>query len=134
MPKPEVVTVPVIGRIVAGPPVPAVANCKETIILPKGFGGSGSLFALRVGGNSMVDAGIFENDIVVVRWQPTAENGDIVMALIDNEATITRFFKEDGRIRLQPENSALQPIVTDKATILGLTGSSAVILVIQCII
>jgi repressor LexA len=119
MPKPEVIPVSVIGRIVAGPPVPAVENCEETIILPKSFGGSGNLFALRVRGNSMVEAGIFENDIVVVRWQPTAENGDIVVALIDNEATIKRFFKENGCFRLQPENRALQPIVTDRATILG---------------
>jgi len=115
----RLVRVPVLGNVPAGIPTPAVEHCEESLELPASVVGMGDLFALRVRGNSMVDAGIFEGDTVVVRWQPTAENGDIVVALIDDEATVKRFFKEDGHIRLQPENRALQPIVTDNAVILG---------------
>lgn len=113
------VRVPLLGRVPAGTPVPAVEHCEESLELPASVVGTGDLFALRVRGNSMVDAGILEGDVVVVRWQTTAENGDIVVALIDDEATVKRFFKENNHIRLQPENRALQPIVTDNAVILG---------------
>ncbi|MEW6275791.1 MAG: transcriptional repressor LexA [Bacillota bacterium] len=118
--KPDVVVaVPLLGRIAAGTPILAVENHEDIIALPVDLTGYGDFFALRVHGNSMVDAGILDGDIVIVRQQPTAENGDIVVALIEDEATVKRFFKEDGRIRLQPENRAMQPIVTDKATVLG---------------
>jgi len=119
VPRPDVVFVPVLGRIAAGSPVPAIENCEDVAALPADFAGSVELFALRVRGNSMVDVGIFDGDIVVVRKQPTAENGDIVAALIGDEATVKRFFREDGHIRLQPENRVMQPIITDEATILG---------------
>lgn len=117
--KPGVVSVPVLGKIAAGSPILAIENHEDVITLPVDLAGSGELFALRVRGNSMVDAGIFDGDIVVVRKQPTAENGDIVVALIEDEATVKRFFKEEGHIRLQPENRAMQPIITDEAVILG---------------
>lgn len=117
--KPGVISVPVLGKIAAGSPVPAIEYREDILTLPADLAGSGELFALRVRGNSMVDAGILDGDVVVVRKQPTAENSDIVVALIEDEATVKRFFKEDGHIRLQPENLAMQPIITGEATILG---------------
>lgn len=117
--KPGVVSVPVLGKIAAGMPLPAVEYQQDILTLPADLAGNGELFALRVHGNSMIDAGIFDGDIVVVRKQSTAENGDIVAALIEDEATVKRFFREDGHIRLQPENRVMQPIITDEATILG---------------
>ncbi len=77
------------------------------------------LFALRVVGESMINAGILDNDIVVVHKTPSAENGQIVVAMIDNEATVKRFYKENGYVRLQPENDTFQPIITDECSILG---------------
>ncbi|MCL6449652.1 MAG: transcriptional repressor LexA [Armatimonadetes bacterium] len=117
--RPDILTISILGQIVAGEPALASENQEDVIALPADLTGYGELFALRVRGNSMVDAGIFDGDIVVVRKQPTAENGDIVVALIEDEATVKRFFKEDGHIRLQPENRAMQPIITDEAVILG---------------
>ena len=92
---------------------------EDILTLPTEFASSVELFALRVRGNSMIDAGIFDGDIVVVRKQPVAENGDIVAVLIEDEATVKRFFREDGHIRLQPKNRAMQSIITNEATILG---------------
>ena len=117
--KTGTVTVPVLGKISAGSPVTAVEYQEDILTLPTEFASSGELFALRVRGNSMIDAGIFDGGIVVVRKQPVAENGDIVAALIEDEATVKRFFREDGHIRLQPKNRAMQPIITNEATILG---------------
>jgi len=117
--RPDILTIPVLGQIVAGEPALALENREGVIALSSDLTGNGEFFALRVRGNSMVDAGIFDGDIVVVRKQPTAENGDIVVALIEDEATVKRFFREDGHIRLQPENRAMQPIITDQAAILG---------------
>ena len=110
---------PVLGRVAAGIPLLAVENQEGVIPLPVDFTGHGDFFALRIHGDSMVEAGILDGDLVVVRRQPTAENGDIVVALIDDEATVKRFFRENDHIRLQPENSSLSPIITKEAVILG---------------
>lgn len=115
----RLVSVPLLGRVAAGTPVLAEENWEDVLLLPASLLGSGEFFALRVRGDSMVGAGILEGDVVVVRRQPTAENGDIVVALVDGEATVKRFFRENGHIRLQPENRTMEPIITDSAEILG---------------
>jgi repressor LexA len=115
----QLVSVPLLGRVAAGVPVMAEENWEDVLRLPASFLGSGEFFALRVRGDSMVGAGVLEGDIVIVRRQPTAENGDIVVALVEGEATVKRFYRENGRIRLQPENSAMEPIITDNVEILG---------------
>ncbi|WP_027717792.1 transcriptional repressor LexA [Desulfovirgula thermocuniculi] len=115
----RLVSVPLLGRVAAGVPVMAEENWEGVLFLPASLLGSGKFFALRVRGDSMVEAGILEGDVVVVRRQPTAENGDIVVALVDGEATVKRFFRENGHIRLQPENRTMEPIITDSAEILG---------------
>lgn len=102
-------SVPLLGRVAAGIPVLAEENWEDVLSLPVSLLGSGEFFALRVKGESMVEVGILEGDTVIVRKQPTAENGDIVVALVDGEATIKRFFRENGHIRLQPENSRMEP-------------------------
>ncbi|ACA59281.1 SOS-response transcriptional repressor, LexA [Candidatus Desulforudis audaxviator MP104C] len=118
-PRLRAVAVPLLGRIAAGQPHPAVEYREDVLLLPAELTGSGECFALRVRGESMVEAGILDGDLVVVRRQPTAENGDIVAALVAGEATVKRFYREDGRIRLQPENRTMRPIFTDEAAILG---------------
>lgn len=115
----QLVSVPLLGRVAAGVPVMAEENWEDVLQLPTSFLGSGEFFALRVRGDSMVEAGILEGDVVVVRRQPTAENGDIVVALVEGEATVKRFYRENGSVRLQPENSRMEPIITDKVEILG---------------
>ncbi|NLG80834.1 MAG: transcriptional repressor LexA [Firmicutes bacterium] len=111
--------VPVVGRVTAGQPILAVQNIEDYFPLPKDFGEQGSLFMLKVRGDSMIEAGILNDDLVIVRQQDTADNGDIVVALIDDEATVKRFFKEAGRIRLQPENRFMDPIIVRDVAILG---------------
>ncbi len=113
------VAVPIVGRVTAGQPVLAVQNIEDYFPLPKDFGEPGSLFMLKVQGESMIEAGILDDDFVVVRQQGTANNGDIVVALIGDEATVKRFFKEADRIRLQPENRFMDPIIVRDASILG---------------
>jgi len=115
----EMTSVPVLGRVAAGVPLLAVENREDTILLPKSLTGFGEMFMLRVRGDSMVDAGIFEGDLVLVRKQPSANNGDIVVALIEDEATIKRFYKESNYIRLQPENKNMKPIKVKDVKILG---------------
>jgi repressor LexA len=115
----EINMLPVLGRVAAGVPLLAVENQEGMIPLPVDFTGHGELFALRVRGDSMVEAGILDGDLVVVRQQPGAENGDIVVALIDDEATVKRFFRENDHIRLQPENSTMSPIIIREVIILG---------------
>lgn len=112
--------VPVIGQVAAGTPILTAENFDGyiTFSTAKKFD-SDSLFALHVKGESMKDIGILSGDIVVVEKREYADNGEIVVAMIDDEATVKRFFKENGKYRLQPENSALQPIYTDEVTILG---------------
>ena len=109
--------IPLVGTVTAGLPILATQQIEEYIAL-SGVNGN-NLFALHVKGDSMVNAGIFDGDIVVVEQTPVADNGDIVVALIDDEATVKRFYKEDGYFRLQPENDKYKPIIVKKCAILG---------------
>jgi len=109
----SVQAVPLVGQVAAGAPILAAENIEATLPLPSSFAGE-ETFILRVKGDSMIEAGILDGDFVVVRQQSTATNGDIVVAMIDEEATVKRFFREGDRIRLQPENSALDPIYADE--------------------
>lgn len=115
----EVVNVPIVGRVTAGAPILATENIDDYIALPQNMLGSGDHYILSVRGESMIDAGIMDGDYVVVRKQMTAYNGDIVIAMIDDEATVKRFYKEDGHFRLQPENQTMEPIIVSEVTILG---------------
>jgi repressor LexA len=117
--RPEASYVPVLGRIAAGVPIMAEESVEEVFPLPKSLVGEGSLFLLKVAGDSMVDAAICDGDWVVVRQQPTADNGDIVAAMLDNEATVKTFKRKDGHVWLLPHNDAYDPIDGDHATILG---------------
>ena len=115
----NIVSVPVIGEVAAGVPIPAEQEFIEEMPLPESFVGSGEHFILNVRGTSMIDAGIRDGDMVVVRRQQTADNGEIVVAMIDGEATVKRFFRENGHFRLQPENETMEPIIVDDVIILG---------------
>jgi repressor LexA len=115
----RLVSVPLIGRVTAGEPILAVENIEETYALPYDWARGDSVFMLRVQGDSMIGAGIMDGDLVLVRQQAAARNGDIVVALMGEEATVKRFFHEGDRVRLQPENPALQPIVTRDVQVLG---------------
>jgi repressor LexA len=110
---------PVVGRVAAGSPVLAEENIEEYIEVPELAGGDAGEYVLRVAGDSMRDAGILDGDHVVVRKQDTARNGEIVVALVGEEATVKRYFKESDHIRLQPENDAHEPIRTRDAQVLG---------------
>jgi len=111
--------VPIVGSIAAGAPITAVENIEDTFPLPAEMVGDDTIFMLRVRGDSMIDAGIFDGDLVAVRQQPDAVNGDIVAALLDEEATVKRFFREGDHIRLQAENPAYEPILARDVKILG---------------
>ncbi len=111
--------VPVIGRVTAGLPILAEENLEDYVQIPEIMLGEGEHFILLVRGESMIEAGILDGDYIIVRRQPDANNGDIVVAMIDDSATVKRFFKEDGHFRLQPENSTMEPIYADHVTILG---------------
>lgn len=113
------VHVPLIGQVTAGQPIMAVENIEDYFPLPFDMVKSDSVFMLRVQGESMIDAGILDHDLVLVRQQNTANNGEIVVAMIEDEATVKRFYKEKSCIRLQPENSAMAPIYAENVTILG---------------
>lgn len=116
----EIIDVPVIGRVTAGQPILAVENIDDTFPLPLDFVRDQEVFMLRIKGESMIDAGILDNDYVLVKKQETAVNGDIVVALIEDEATVKRFFRENGHIRLQPENRFYKPIILkDGVSVLG---------------
>ena len=110
---------PVVGRVAAGAPVLAEENIEEYVEVPDLAGGDNGEYVLRVSGDSMRDAGILDGDHVVVRKQATARNGEIVVALVGEEATVKRYFKESDHIRLQPENDAHEPIRTRDAEVLG---------------
>jgi repressor LexA len=110
---------PVLGAVAAGSPILATENIEQTIPLPTEIAREDSTFVLRVKGDSMVDAGIFDGDFVVVRQQQSADNGDIVVAMLEEEATVKRFFREADRVRLQPENAAMEPIYTRDVSVLG---------------
>ena len=116
---PPVVTVPLVGEVAAGTPITAEQEYLEMLPLPESFVGSGEHFILNVRGSSMIDIGILDGDMVVVRRQETADNGEIVVAMIDGEATVKRFYRENCGFRLQPENAAMEPIFTDHVVILG---------------
>jgi repressor LexA len=113
------VLVPVVGRIAAGGPILAEQMVEDVFPLPRALVGDGTLFMLRVSGDSMIDAAISDGDWVVVRQQPTAENGEIVAAMIDGEATVKTWRRRDGHVWLLPHNDAYSPIPGDDATILG---------------
>ncbi len=113
------VSVPIIGTVTAGLPIYAFEEILGYVTVDERVKRGRELFALRVSGNSMINAGIFDGDIVVFVKQPVAENGEIVVALIDDEATVKRFFKEYGYFRLQPENPDYEPIIVDNVSILG---------------
>ena len=116
----SIVRVPVIGRIAAGEPILAVENIEDTFPLPVSFlNTSKKVFMLTVRGSSMIKAGIFDGDYIIVRQQNTADDGDIVVALLGEEATVKRFFKEKGGVRLQPENDEMEPIKSKDVVILG---------------
>jgi repressor LexA len=111
MPKKAQKNIPLIGKIAAGTPISAIENIEDTYTLPAELFSSGELFMLKVQGNSMINAGIFDGDKIIVRKQETADNGEIVAAMIDGEATVKRFYLEKSQVRLQPENDALSPII-----------------------
>ncbi len=114
----SVFAVPIVGSVAAGSPILAAENIESTMSLPAELAGE-STFILRVKGDSMIEAGILDGDFVVVRQQQTANNGEIVVAMIDDGATVKRFFREADRIRLQPENSSMEPIYARDVSILG---------------
>ncbi len=115
----EMLDIPIIGTVTAGTPILAVENIEDTFPLPLDYAPSGDLFMLKVKGDSMINAGIFNKDLILVKQQKTAENGDIVVALIEDFATVKTFYKENGYIRLQPENPTMSPIIVRDVTILG---------------
>jgi repressor LexA len=110
---------PIVGKVAAGMPITAAEQLEGELVVPSVFVRGKDRFILRVQGDSMIDAAILDGDMIVVAAQPDAENGEIVVAMIDGEATVKRFFREAGRIRLQPENPTMQPIYADNVTILG---------------
>lgn len=117
--------VPLLGRVTAGQPILAVQDIESYIPVPQEIGKGRELFALRVVGESMINAGIYDGDIIIVNRTPVADNGDIVVAMVADEAsgemsaTVKRFYKEKGRYRLQPENDAFEPIIVDSVVLLG---------------
>ncbi len=113
-------TIPLLGKIAAGTPILAIENIEEQYTLPVDLLPSGDCFVLTVSGNSMVESGIYNGDKIIVKQQNTAENGQIVAVLIDDSATVKRFFKEKDYIRLHPENSAMKDIIVDDVVILGI--------------
>ena len=116
----ELVNVPVVGRVAAGEPILAVENVENYFPIPAEFMPNSQTFMLNVKGESMIKAGILDGDQILVQQQSTAENGDIVVALIDDSATVKTFYKEDGYYRLQPENDTMEPIIVkDDLKILG---------------
>lgn len=119
----ETVPLPVIGRVAAGTPILSEENIEETVPFPARFVGSGTNFILQVHGTSMINAGINDGDYLIVQEQHEASNGEIVVAMIqgdyESESTVKRFYREDGHIRLQPENDTMDPIIVDDCTIIG---------------
>ncbi len=117
----NVIEVPLLGKVAAGNPIEAIENPNEFFALPKELvPNNASVFTLKVNGESMINAGILDSDIVIVKKQNEAHNGEIVVAMTDeNEVTLKRFYKEKGHIRLQPENDLLDPIILNNVTILG---------------
>lgn len=115
----EISNVPLIGTVAAGQPILAAENIESYFPIPTEYLPNAETFMLRVKGESMVNAGIYNGDRILVQQQNTADNGDIVVALLDDSATVKTFYKEDGHYRLQPENDSMNPIYADEVTILG---------------
>ena len=117
----QAMDIPLLGKVTAGSPIEAIENPDEYFTVPSSLiNGKKEIFALNVSGDSMINAGIFDNDIVIIEKSNTAHNGDIVVAMNDdNEVTIKRFYKEKNHFRLQPENDYMEPIILDNVTILG---------------
>ena len=118
-----VIEVPLVGRIAAGTPILAEENIEEVFPIPARYAPKGTSFMLSVRGDSMIDAGIFDGDYILVKQQSTAENGEIVVAMVDgfeSEATVKTYYREDGKIRLQPENPVMSSIILNDVKILGL--------------
>ena len=119
LPNGGVSRIPVVGRVAAGAPITAIENIEGYIPFESSFGPPEELFALRIQGDSMINAGIFDGDTVIVRKTPVARNGEIVVALVDDSATAKTFYREDGHFRLQPENDDYDPIIVNEVAILG---------------
>ena len=115
----ELVNVPVVGRVAAGEPILATENVESYFPIPAEYGPKNPTFMLTVKGDSMINAGIFSGDHLLIEQKSTAENGEIIVALLDDSATVKTFYKEDGHYRLQPQNDAMEPIITDDVQILG---------------
>lgn len=115
----ELVNIPIVGQVTAGQPILAVENIEGYFPLPPEYLHNKDSFMLKVKGESMINVGIYDGDLILVEEQPTASNNEIVVALVDDSATVKRFFKEDGHIRLQPENDFMDPIIVDDVAILG---------------
>ena len=120
----NVAMVPLLGAVAAGTPITAVENLEGYIAYLPRAGDGRDLFALRIKGESMIDIGINDGDIVIVEQTPAAENGEIVVAMVDDDATVKRFFRETGHFRLQPENKTMEPIIVQEVQILGRVVSS----------
>ncbi|NLP15950.1 MAG: transcriptional repressor LexA [Clostridiales bacterium] len=116
----ELVNVPIVGTITAGQPILAVENIDSYFPIPSEFMPNSDTFMLKVKGDSMINAGIFDGDKILIQKQSHAKNGDYVVALIDDEVTVKTFYKESGYIRLQPENNAMEPIIVQDVQILGI--------------
>lgn len=117
--KTDYKTVPIVGTVTAGTPIFAVENLDGYMPLPPDFDSGNEIFALKVTGESMINAGICDKDIIIVSKQETAENGDIIVALVDDSATVKRFYKKDGKIILHPENDFMEDMIFDSVTVLG---------------
>ena len=115
----RIIHVPIVGEVAAGSPILAVENIEDTYPLPVSMAENGDLFMLRIRGDSMIEAGIFQDDLVIVRKQNTAKNGDIVVAMLDDAATVKRFYRRENIIELRPENSSMEPILTRDCQLLG---------------
>ena len=115
----ELINVPIVGKITAGEPILAVENITDTFPIPVDFVGNSESFMLVVRGESMIEAGILDGDYILIKKQKTASNGQIVVAMIEDEATVKTFYKERDYIRLQPENSSMEPIIVPTCEILG---------------
>lgn len=113
------ITLPLVGRVAAGMPILAEQNIEDNFTVPTEIATDASSFILEVHGESMINVGIYNGDYIIVREQHSATNGEIIVAMIDGEATVKTFYKEQGRVRLQPENDTMEPIYADNPTILG---------------
>ncbi len=118
-PRRELVDVPIVGKVTAGQPILAVENIEDTFPIPVEYVQNSTAFMLKVQGDSMIESGILDKDLVLVKQQSTAVNGDIVVALIEDEATVKTFYKEKDHIRLQPQNQYMSPIIVKDVSILG---------------